>query len=109
MKIYPRLLHYCKMLGFLTNKTSAVPQYSLVEDRERLLAEESQPLELPLGLPRRPWLQWTAILFHLILFCIAASLGAFVGLRWLRNPDGYCTRHTSQYCKSTSKLVDALS
>jgi hypothetical protein len=99
------LLSYGKMLGFLVGKKSTVPLYSLVEDREKLLAEDSQPLEVCPAPPKRLRLQWTVVLLHLIIFCIAASLGALIGLRWLSNPDSFCTGHISRYCKSRSGVV----
>jgi hypothetical protein len=97
------------MLGFLVGQKPTVPRYSLVEDREKLLAEESQPLELRSDLRGGPWLRWTVVLFHLIIFCTATFLGALIGLRWLSNPDSFCTRHISQYCKSRSGIAETQS
>jgi len=86
------------MFNLWKGRTST--RYSVVEDSEKLLAEENQTVifEDP---RRKTSSRLFSLLIQVFLFFIACGVGLYAGQQWHNDLDEICTRHVSQYCNNS--------
>ena len=90
------------MFDILRIKCIAFGQLSQADDCESLISEQdnSEKLQKPKAV----------ISIKLCLLAIAttvavtAPLGVWIGIRWFRNPDLFCTEHLSEYCRDVNEI-----
>ena len=76
-------------------KFSRLPQ---AEDCETLLSDP-QDLERHTKLPRWITHRYSIAMLSALSFFITALIGAWIGSRYISNPNSFCTQYVSQYCK----------
>jgi hypothetical protein len=86
------------MFEFLFKRSVKFSGISQAEDSESLISNSSNSDTLQDS--RRPVSIYLYCFLNFALtFAIAASIGAWIGSRWFRNTDSFCTKHVSEYCK----------
>lgn len=86
------------MFDRLVNKPIKFTPLSQKDDSEAPLSSRSSFDTVPPLRTRVP--SWCAISALVITSsCLTGLLGMWAGAHWLLNPDKFCIRHTSQYCK----------